>query len=253
MTLPTIYTSMNQSEEARELLASGQVLQVQGDQFFVITDPASYETGIEYRAQLQKLIKDLDEKRLELTSGARATVDKVNKEAKAAAAPWITLRTKVDDGLLAYQKELKRQEAEARKAEEARQAEEAKRAEEALEEERQRVIAANELEGPEHLPEEKLPTFAEAAAPEPASSGPAKGSAGSTASFVDVWKWDLENIYILLEAVKEDPSLGRYLKDPSEWVNRAELTKTAKADKEEAKVPGVVFYNEPAISTRVAS
>jgi hypothetical protein len=242
--LPIIFTKVEQRPSAMELLDAAVQLATHGGTLLTITSDDQARVAGQYHAEVQSLIRSLDEERLETTRGARETIERINARfnerinelrarAKAVAAAILTFgRAK--------------EEAARREREEAERAQREKQLE--LEAEAKRLG----LESPP--------------APPPIVVPPAEdpfrivGSHGAVVGARDNWKWRVTDISKVPEA---------YLVPPEERVQRTVMNAAAKtaakaaiaklklgpADKVpdviDDAIPGIQLYNEPHLTSRV--
>ncbi len=249
MTMPKIYTAPEQSKEARELIADLGVLE---EKLGAVPDKVETEKDAEivseYRAQFNKRKKDLDEQRLEMTSGARETITMVNSAFKLIIERAERAVQLCDNMLKPYLAEQRRIREEAEREERERKEEERRRQEQLEREAEEAKRIAQESTDKAALTEaEKKVADARSDVDEirrtPAKPKPKKsvtGSLGSKTGLRKIWKYRVVDI----DKVPEE-----YLLPPEDRVKKGELNKIAKKDQETAFVPGIEFYYEDSISS----
>ena len=233
--LPTIYTSLDQSENAVAARDAATVLLESADQFITIDNPPALERAGEFRARLNEHIKELEKERLNMTAGARKTTEMINSAFKAITDPLKEKLGLVDRGLKAWFAKLaeqKRQEEWERKEQERLEKEEAEQAE------TDRLARIKET----GLDEPAPPATLQVSAPVEEAETKVQGSHGSTAGMRDNWKYRVTDIKLVPEA---------YLLPADERVQKSVLNAIARAQKDKANIPGIMVYNDPIISSRV--
>lgn len=216
-------------ESTLQLVEAAGVLAEKAVGYYKITDQPHAELTAEFRARLNQTIKSLDEERLEMGRGARETLEKINARFNEKIAPMKQMLQKVDAGLLEWSAAQRRAAEEAQRAA-AKEAEDAARA------------AAAEAEARGETPP---PIVAEAFIPTPVAT-PAKitGTHGSRVGTREVWKW---------RVVEFGKVPKKFRRPPEECVDAATLTAMARSQKDQASVPGIEFYKDEAITSRVVS
>lgn len=227
---PTIYTALNQSKTAVALSDGAAVLLEKADSYLEINDQEHSEKAGEFRARLNKQIKDLDKERQNMTEGARKTVLMINDTFKAVMEPMKAKLALVDTGIRGWFKKLEEQ----RWAEERAEAERVRLAKE----EAAKTAKAAKDAGLE--PPEPPPTMVAPVVEEVAKS--IQGSHGSTTGMRDNWKYRLTDIKLVPET---------YQVAPADRLNKSVLNALARSQKGKAEVPGIEFYNEPTVASRV--
>lgn len=240
--LPIIYTDVRQRPTAIQLFESADVLEEAGGKLASIATEAQAQTAAEYRAQANKLIKELDAERLETTEGARKTIERINARFNAPIDKLRGLVRAIDKALQSFMAEKARKQREEREA-----------LERAAREEHERRVAeaaALEVEPPPPPPPVVVPPAA----------NPLKvtGSHGATLVMRDNWKWRVVNIKKVPETL---------LVPPEERIQKAAMNSLAKAKAKEAlaqlaegaekplvirdAIPGIELYNEPVNASSV--
>jgi hypothetical protein len=231
-TLQPIYTRVEQHPPAVELIDGALELSGHADRFASIESKDQAAVAAEYLARNRKHVKLLDEERLEMTRGARETIERINKKFNERIDD-LRSKDKIVSGALTVW--IRKEEQEAREAQAA---------------ERARLVAAAEKTGTEVA----LP----AAAPPPSKT--LHGSHGSTVTLRDNWKWRVTNIADVPET---------FLVAPEERIQRTMMNSAAKAKAKAflarwteehpntpppiklslADLPGIELYNEPTNAT----
>ena len=204
-----------------QLVESAEVLAGKADKYFAITDQPHAELTAEFRARLKKSIDELDADRLDMGKGARETLERINSRFNARIVPMRDLLKKVDAGLVDWQRRQREQaEAERRAAEEAN---------------RRAIEEAQETGAPVATVVEVAPTVVPRTI---------IGSHGSKTGVREVWKW---------RVVEFGRVPKKYRKPPEECVEARLLNAEASAHKGDAKVPGIEFFKDEVITSRVVS
>lgn len=213
-------------DKVLELIEQASVMAEKADKYYAVTDQPHAELTLEFRARLKKMIDQLDAERLEMGAGARETLAKINEKFNAKLEPMRQVLSKVDGGLLAWNAQQRKEREEA----------ERKAREELLAKQRAEAEAARAAGQPE--PEVVAPP------PVPAAPAPMKiqGTYGAKGGTREVWKWRIVNFGKVPK---------QYRKPPEECVEAGALTALAKAKKGDASVPGIEFYCEDVITSRV--
>jgi hypothetical protein len=240
--MPTIYTKVEQRPTAIDLLDAAVELAAHGGKFLVIeTDDQAALAG-EYRAQAQAQIKNLDTERLEMTEGARKTVERINTRFNT---PINELKAKVaaiDKAIRAWMQ---------KKADEARKQREALEA--AQREEQLRLEAEARELGIESPPP-----------PPPIVTPPAEdpyrltGTHGSQSVLRDNWKYRVKDISKVPDHLLVPPEERIAKSVMNATVKSLIKTRLAKEPDQEAAgrkvyddvIPGIEIYNEPGLASR---
>src|SRR6476661_5299880 len=82
-TLPPIYTRVEQNPAAVELLDGGTELVAHAQKYAVIETDEVASVAAEYLARNRKHVKLLDAERLDMTAGARSTIERINTKFNA--------------------------------------------------------------------------------------------------------------------------------------------------------------------------
>lgn len=213
--------------ERTEVIEAADVLAEKAAKYTHVTDENHAALVGEFRARLNDHIKALDKERLEMGAGARETLARINAKYNEKIEELRTYLKQVDSGLRVFLQDQRRR---AEEAERARQ-----EAERAAAKARAAEVKAAEKAGIEPPPPEPPP---------PVVTIPTKivGTAGSKVGTREVWKYRITNISKVPAA---------YLVPPEERVNKSVLNALAKSQKDKAKVPGIEFYCEDTIQSRV--
>lgn len=230
-----LYTSVEDRPEAMNLIEAAEVLIGKAEKYQVIETDADAAVIGEFRARVNQHIKDLDKERLEMGDGLRSTLDKINAKFNESIR---RLREKLDRADYLLRKYLAdkraREEAERREAErKAREEQERRDVEQRAAEEEAAKLGIE--------PPPPLPVVVEAL---PAVSSGLTGSFGSRVGTRENWKYRITNI-------KKVPET--YLVPVEDRVNKSVLNALARSQKDKAAVPGIEFYNEESIQSRVVS
>lgn len=259
MTRPkTIYTRLDQREEAVALLDAAVALAATGGTLVTIDNEETAKVAGEYRAQAQKLIKELDTERLEMTAGARATVEQINGKFNEQIDALRAKEKAIGKAILAY---MDRIEAEARKIREAAEREHREKvrqieADARAAQERVEAEAAEQGKAAPPPPEIELPTLAPVVEQNPFKI---HGSHGSVTGARDNWKYRVVDINAV------PPHL---LIPPEERIAKSIANATVKSlikgrlaqESDQAAaaratyrdvIPGLEIYNEPHLASRV--
>lgn len=236
--LPIIYTDVAQRPNALQLFESAEYLESVGGQIATIADDLQASKAVEWRAQANGLMKNLDAERLETTEGARKTIERINAKFNAPIEKLRGFVKAIDRALQAFAAEKARKQREEREAiEKAAREEHARQVAEA---------AALQVEAPPPPPPVVIPP----------SSSPFKmtGSHGASLNVRDNWKWRVTDISKVAEAL---------LVPPADRIIKPAMNSLAKAKAKEALaalnlapgaevpkvlkdiVPGIELYNEP--------
>lgn len=226
---PPIFTRVEQKPEAIEKVEASLVLVEASERFLTIKDQDTASVAAEWRARAQAHAKALNDERLLMTEGARATVKRINDAFNEKIDELKRQIAKVDKALLAFQRE---QQEQAR-----RQREELERAQR---EERERLEAEAKEQGLE-APPEPPPIVPVEPTPEPPRT--IQGSHGSKTSTRDNWKYRVVDI----SQVPED-----YLVPPEERINKSVVNALVRSQKDKTNIPGIEVYNEPIITSRTS-
>jgi hypothetical protein len=230
-TLQPIYTRVEQHPPAVELIDGALELAGHAERFAVIESDEVAAVAGEYLARNRKHVKLLDEERLEMTSGARETIERINTKFNERIND-LRAKDKTVEGALKVWMRKKEQDARAAQAAE-----------------RARLAEAAEKAGTEVA----LP-----AAPPPSKT--LHGSHGSSVTLRDNWKWRVVDISRVPET---------FLVAPEERIQRTMMNSAAKAKAKSflaawtehhpgeapplkltlAELPGIELYNEPITST----
>lgn len=210
-----------------ETIEAAEVLAERASKYFSVADDAQASLVGEFRAQLNAKIKDLDAERLDMGSGLRASLEKINAKYNGKITELKSILSRVDAGLRTYL------------VEQRRRAEEAERERVEAERRAREDQAAAEAQAAEAGVEPPPPVVFEA--PPPVETK-ITGTMGSRVSTRDVWKWRITDI-------KKVPE--QYLVAPEDRVQKSVLNALAKSQKENARVKGIEFYCEDTITSRV--
>jgi hypothetical protein len=233
--LPPIYTRIEQSPTATDLIDGAIQLSSYASRFEVIESAEQAAVAGEYLARNRKHVKLLDEERLEMTRGARETIERINVKFHDKIDE---LRGKDKIVASALTTWMQKKEAEARAVREAE-----------LRAQREAAEAAEAARTP---PTDYPPPPAPLAAP----ARTIHGSHGSTVTFRDNWKWRITDIALVPET---------YLVPPEQRIQRPMMNAAVKAKAKAAlaafppgerpgilrvrDLPGIELYNEPVPST----
>jgi len=246
---PRIYTDPSQSQATVEIISDMDMLEDKLTNMPNVQTDEEAEVVSEYRAQFRSKAKELDKERLQMTEGARATVSMVNDKYRAIIDRAQRCTQLADNKLLPYMQERERKrQAEERKrreaeAEERRVAEEARKAEEEanrIATETQDAEALKEAEDKVKSAREGLDALKRTPVPKPEKKA-VTGVLGSSTGMRKVWKYRISDF----DKVPEE-----YLVPPEERLNKGALNRIAKADQENAHVPGIEFYFEETLASR---
>lgn len=229
-----LYTRIEDREQAVALIEAAEVLIAKAEKYEKIETDADAELVGEYRARVNQHMKDLEKERLEMGSGLRDTLDRINAKFNGHIATLKEKLARTDFVLRKYLTDKReRDEAERREAERKVREEQERRDAE------QRAVEAEAAQlGIEPPPPLPAPIVE---APPPVSSG-LTGRYGSKVATRDNWKYRVVNI-------KKVPD--QYLLPPEERVNKSVLNALARSQKDKASVPGIEFYSEESIASRV--
>jgi hypothetical protein len=237
----TIYTRLDQREQAVALLAAAVELAASGGTLVTIDDEETARVAGEYRAQAQKLIKDLDAERLEMTAGARATVEAINGKFNEQIDALKAKERAISKAISNYM--------DRRDAEQRRQREEAARAAREEQQQREAIAAERGEEAPPPPP------------PKPVvQTDPFKlhGSHGSTTSQRDNWKYRLVDITKVPEhllVLPEDRIAKAIANAAVKQAIKARLSQATDLPAASRQtytdvIPGLEIYNEPHLASR---
>ena len=249
---PTIYTDPSQSEGVTVILTNMQELEKHLENMPEVASEEDAALVSEYRTQLRKQAKDLNDERLEMTKPIRDHVTMLNQKFNVHIERAERAAKLADNLLMPWMKEQKRkrEEAEAAEAERKREEAEARRKEDDALKEAQRI--ATETADAEALREaednvsdardalNKLGTRTSQQVVPPKS---VDGALGSKTHITEVWKYRVVDI----DKVPEE-----YLVPPEERIRKKELNRLAKSQKGMASVAGIEFYSEDALSSSAA-
>lgn len=252
MNAPILYTDPSQSETTVVILNDIQQLESHLENMPEVKAAEEAELVSEYRTQLRKRAKELDQERLNMTKPFRDGVTNLNQKYNVHIERAERAAKLADNLLMPYMKEQARQREEAeRAAREQREAEERARRE-AEEAEREAERIAKESTDAEALQEAESKVSSARAALNELGTRTSKqvvppksvtGALGSTTGLRKVWKYRVVDI----SRVPEE-----YLLPPEERVRKGELNKIAKSQQETASVPGIEFYAEDILSSAAA-
>ena len=251
-TAPTIMTDPSQSAETVNIL--NDILQLESylENMPDVDTAEQAEVVTEYRAQLRRRVKDLNEERLTMTKPIRELTTTLNQKYNVHIERAERAAKLCDNLLMPYMRELQRQREEAERAERERREEEERAAREKAEAEAEAERIAKDEKDAEALKEaeqkvEEARAGLDAVRSRPAGQSVAKsvkGAMGSTTGLRKVWRYKVVDI----SKVPEE-----FLVDPEDRVRRGDLNKIAKRDQQDAHVPGIEFYYEESLSSTVAS
>lgn len=249
---PRLYTDPSQSEATVTILRDVQQLEGYLENMPEVASEEEAELVSEYRTQLRKRCKELDQERLNMTKPFREGITNLNQKynvhierAERAAKlcdnllmPWMREQKRIREEAERAERERLAAEAEARRRLEAEQAEAERIARETADAEALQSAESNVNEARAALNQLGTRTGKQVA---PAKS--VTGSLGSTTGLREVWKYRVTDI----SKVPEE-----YLVDPEDRVRKGELNKLAKSQKGDAFVPGIEFYAEEILSSTAA-
>lgn len=230
-----IYTAIAQRPTSQQLVDAANVLAQKAVNYTVIVTDADAAIVGELRARLNDQITKLDNDRLDMTSGARETVKKINDQFATVMAPLEENLKRIDALILDF---AKRRKAEADKAEADRLA--------LIRKEQDERAAANAETDPNKrvaLIEQANQTTQQLAVVAPAAAPIKKiaGAYGSTTSIKENWTWRVGDITQVPE---------RYLVKPEERVQRSMITAEVKARKGETNIPGIIVEDTGGVASR---
>lgn len=203
-----------ETPHSRELIEAAEVLLERAGRFQVIQSEEDAALAAEFRARVNQQIKDLDAERLDMGSGIRATLEKINARFNTPIAALKAKLSAVDGAIKAY---MAQQRALAAAAEQARQ--------------EQAAGGFVVIDEASNVPVEVWDTTK------------ITGSYGSKVSTREVWKYRIVDIKKVPEA---------FLVPVEERVNKSALNAMARSMKGEAKVKGIEFYCEETLQSRVS-
>lgn len=239
--MPIIYTKVEQRPTAMQLFESATVLEEAGGRLAEIADEIQASKVGEYRAQAQKLIKELDEERLATTEGARKTVEQINAKFNAPIEKLKGMVRSIDTALKKFM---------AAKAE-------AQRKEREELERRQREEQAARVAEAEEKGVEPPPPPPPIVAPPSQDPFRLTGSHGASVGQRDNWKWRVVDISKVAETMLVPPE-ERIIKPAMNSLAKAKAKEfigklepgTAPPTVIKDAIPGIELYNDVVLASR---
>lgn len=247
-----IRTDPSQSQQTVAILTKMQELEKHLENMPEVKTEEDASLVSEYRTQLRKQAKELNDERLEMTKPIRELTTTLNQKYNVHIERAERAAKLCDNLLIPYMQEQRRIREEAEAAERQRREEEeaARKAEQEALAKAQKIAqettdaeALKEAEGSVNEARAALNELGTRTARQPLAPPPAKsvtGVLGSTTGLRDVWKYRVVDI----SQVPEE-----FLVPPEERVKKRELNKIAKSQKADAHVPGIEFYAVDSLSS----
>ncbi len=249
-TMPRIFTDPSQSELTVRIISDMDMLESKLENMPDVETEDQAELVSEYRAQFRAKHRQLDAERKLMTAGARQTVQMLNDKYNRILERVERCTQLADNKLMPYMQERERirREEEQKRIDAQKAEDEAKRKADEAEREADRI--ANETQDAAALTEaNKKVEDARAGLDElkrtplarPSVAKSVTGKLGSSTGLRKVWKYRIEDF----SKIPDD-----YLIPEADRLASGVLNKIAKADQENAFVPGIDFYYEEVLSSR---
>ncbi len=251
-TQPVIYTDPSQSEATVVILDNMQVLESKLENMPPVTTADHAEIVSEYRAQIKKQAKSLNDERLSMTAPLREITTRLNQKynvhieraerasklADNLLMPWMQEQRRIREEAEALERKAKQEEADAQRKEDEALAEAQRIASETKD-----AVALGEAE--EKVNEARAGLNKLRTRPVmPTVAKTIEGALGSKTGLREIWKYRVVDI----SKVPEE-----FLVDPADRVRKGEINKIAKRDQKDAFVPGIEFYSEDSLSSTAAT
>ena len=250
---PVILTDPSQSQEVVITLGKMQELEKHLENMPEVATADDASLVSEYRTQLKKQARDLDNERKTMTEPLRSLTTTLNQKFNVHIERAERAAKLCDNLLMPYMREQKRIREEAEAAERARKAEEQRLRQEEEETLRKAQQIAAETKDATALKAAEAGVSAAKAAlnqlgtrtsEQIVPSKSVTGSLGAKTGLREIWKYRVVDI----SKVPEE-----YLVDPEDRIRKRELNLIAKSQKGDAHVPGIEFYSEDILSSTAAS